>query len=233
MQRIICKCGELELYRDERKKKYMEHIEKKQHGLLKLLCIYILAIVIGAIVLITIPDSKVYSIIFYAVVMLGLILYIKKEKCDWRKWFSKIEGGMGYIILMIFVVVLLLFINFLLQIALCYIEEAEPFQFDIFVYIATGFLAPILEEIVCRGIVVDILQKKHKKVFVVIVSALIFYVIHGNVYNITAFIFGIFAAITVLKTKNIIPGMIAHLFWNQIIYFLPWIAQALITVFKV
>ena len=211
----------------------MEQVEKKSHSLLILLCIYIIAIVVGVITVIIIPNSKVYGIIFYAVVILGLIKYIKQEKYDWRKWFSKIEGGVGRIILMILVVALLLVVNFLFQIALCYIGEAEPFQFNIFAYIATGLLAPVTEEIVCRGIIVDILQKKHKSVFVVIVSSLIFYVIHGNPINIGAFIFGILASLTVLKTKNIIPGMIVHLIWNQIIYFLPLIGQTLIFAFKV
>lgn len=210
----------------------MEHLEKKRHRLLKLLCIYVVAIITGLITRI-ILDSKVYGIIFYVVVLLGLIKYIKKEKCDWRKWFSKMEEGVGRIILMIFVAALLLVVNLLLQIALCYIGEAEPFQFDIFVYIATGLLAPILEEIVCRGIIVDILQEKHKNVFVVMVSALIFYVIHGNPLNIGAFLFGIFASFTVLKTKNIIPGMVVHLIYNQITYFLPEIGQTLISAFKV
>jgi len=211
----------------------MEHVKKKSYSLLMLMCIYIIAIVAGVITVIIIPDSKVYGIIFYAVVILGLIKYIKQEKYDWRKWFSKIEGGVWRIILMILVVSLLLVVNFLLQIVLCYIEEAEPFQFNIFVYIATGLLAPVIEEIVCRGIIVDILKKKHKSVFVVIVSSLIFYVIHGNPINIGAFIFGIFASFTVLKTKNIIPGMIMHLIWNQIIYFLPFIGATLISTFKV
>lgn len=210
----------------------MEHLEKKRHRLLKLLCIYVAAIITGVITHI-ILDSKIYAIIFYVVVLLGLIKYIKQEKCDWRKWFSKIEGGVGSIILMIFVAALLLVINFLLQIALCYIGEAEPFQFNIFVYIATGLLAPVLEEIVCRGIIVDILKEKHKNVFVVIISALIFYVIHGNPLNIGAFLFGIFASLTVLKTKNIIPGMVVHLIYNQITYFLPEIGQTLMSVFKV
>lgn len=210
----------------------MEHLEKKRHRLLKLLCIYVAAIITGVIAYI-ILDSKIYAIIFYVVVLLGIIKYIKQEKCDWRKWFSKIEGGVGSIILMIFVAALLLVINFLLQIALCYIGEAEPFQFNIFVYIATGLLAPVLEEIVCRGIIVDILKEKHKNVFVVIISALIFYVIHGNPLNIGAFLFGIFASLTVLKTKNIIPGMVVHLIYNQITYFLPEIGQTLMSVFKV
>lgn len=209
----------------------MKHLEKKRHSLLKLLCIYVAAIITGVIAGI-ILHSKVYAIIFYVVVLLGLIKYIKQEKCDWRKWFSKIEGGVGNIILMIFVAALILTVNFLLQIALCYIGEAEPFQFDIFVYIATGLLAPILEEIVCRGIIVDILKEKHKNMFVVIISALIFYVIHGNPLNIGAFLFGIFASLTVLKTKNIIPGMVVHLIYNQITYFLPEIGQTLMSVFK-
>lgn len=211
----------------------MEQLEKKRHSLLKLLCIYIAAIITGVIAGVIIPDSKAHSVIFYVVVILGLIVYMKQEKCDWKKWFSKIEGGTARIILMIFVAALLVAVNCLLQMALCYVGEAKPFQFDIFVYIATGLLAPILEEIVCRGIIVDILQKKHKNVFVVIVSALIFYVLHGNPLNISAFIFGILASFTVLKTKNIIPGMIVHLIWNQIVYFLPLIGQALITMLKV
>ncbi len=210
----------------------MEHLEKKRHRLLKLLYIYVVAIITGLIARI-ILNSKVYGIIFYVVVLLGLIKYIKQEKCDWRKWFSKMEGGVGSIILMVFVAALLLGVNFLLQIALCYIGEAEPFQFNIFVYIATGLLAPILEEIMCRGIIVDILQEKHSNVFVMIISALIFYVIHGNPLNIGAFLFGIFASFTVLKTKNIIPGMVVHLIYNQITYFLPEIGQTLMSIFNI
>lgn len=209
----------------------MENIEKRHHSLLKLLCIYCIAIVAGVITVICIPDSKVHGIIFYAVVIFGLIIYIRQERCDWKKWFSKIQGGVGRIILMIFVATLLLIINLLLQTALCYIGEAESFQFNIWVYLSTGFLAPAVEEIACRGIIVDILQIKHKSVFVVLVSALIFYVIHGNPMNIGAFIFGIFASFAVLKTKNILPGMIMHVIWNQVVYFLPWIAQELLTVF--
>lgn len=134
---------------------------------------------------------------------------------------------------MVFVAALLLGVNFLLQIALCYIGEAEPFRFNIFVYIATGLLAPILEEIMCRGIIVDILQEKHSNMFVMIISALIFYVIHGNPLNVGAFLFGIFASFTVLKTKNIIPGMVVHLIYNQITYFLPEIGQTLMSMFNI
>ncbi|MBO5303176.1 MAG: CPBP family intramembrane metalloprotease [Lachnospiraceae bacterium] len=209
----------------------MEDMQKGRYSLLKLLCIYIAAILAGIVVRMLIPDSKIYAGIFYVVVVLGLIKYIKQEKCEWRKWFSKIEGGVGRIILMLFVVALMLSINLLFQTALCYIGEAESFRFDIYTYIATGFLAPIVEEVVCRGIIVDVLQKRHKNVFVVIVSALIFYIIHGNPINVGAFIFGIFAALTVLKTKNILPGMFIHWIWNQMIYFLPWIGQMLISVF--
>ncbi len=67
----------------------MEHPEKKRHSLLKLLCIYMAAIITGVIAGVIIPDSKAHSVIFYVVVILGLIIYMKQEKCDWKKWFSR------------------------------------------------------------------------------------------------------------------------------------------------
>ena len=81
----------------------------------------------------------------------------------------------------------------------------------------------MVEEIVCRGIIVDILKEKHGDIFVVLVSALIFYVIHGKPTHIGTFIFGILSSWMVLKTKSIIPGIILHFLWNLGYYFFPWI----------
>ena len=48
----------------------MEQVEKKSHSLLILLCIYIIAIVVGVITVIIIPNSKVYGIIFGSITKL-------------------------------------------------------------------------------------------------------------------------------------------------------------------
>lgn len=64
----------------------------------------------------------------------------------------------------------------------------------------------------------------------VLVSAIIFYVIHGNPLNVGALIFGLFSGWVIVKAKSIIPGMIMHFVWNATIFFLPVLASCIANV---
>ena len=43
--------------------------------------------------------------------------------------------------------------------------------------------------------------------------------------NIFTGVFGLFAGWVIIKAKSIIPGMIMHLMWNTVIFFLPVLAS--------
>ena len=54
-------------------------MENKKYRILKLLCIYIAAIVLGLILAILSDDTNFYATAFYLVIIVGLYIYIYKE----------------------------------------------------------------------------------------------------------------------------------------------------------
>ena len=192
--------------------------------LLRLLGIYIVAIILGVVAAVLLPDMKIYGILFYAVILAGSIRHVRKEQYNYKEWFQRPDrNGIGWIVIATMIVLSEIGVAALLHLALWFVGELKPFEFDFCTCLASCCLAPVVEEVVCRGIIVDILKEKHGEIFVILVSALIFYVIHGEPTHIGTFIFGILSSWMVLKTKSIIPGIILHFLWNLGCYFLPWI----------
>ena len=81
--------------------------------------------------------------------------------------------------------------------------------------IGVGILTPILEELVFRGIIYDKLKKMMSAKQAVIVSALLFGVIHFNVVQfIYAFLIGIMLAVFVDASGSVWGAIIAHICSN-------------------
>lgn len=201
-------------------------MENKKYRILKLLCIYIAAIVLGLILAILSDDTNFYATAFYLVIIVGLYIYIYKENIMWQPWLGKVhKEGLVRIIVSATFVLALIILTIALRTAVWMEGITEDFKFDIFVFIASCCLAPLTEEFLCRGIVFDILKEKHSNTFAVIVSAIIFYIIHGDLMNVGALIFGLLAGWMKIKVESIVPGVIIHFVWNTIIFFLPVIAS--------
>ena len=99
---------------------------------------------------------------------------------------------------------------------------------NIFIIISLVVFAPILEEMLFRGIVCRN-NEEMGQWFAVIISGIIFGLWHTN-YSQLAFAttFGIMVAIMYVKTRSIIPGMIAH-FINNFIGGVAGICQSIIS----
>jgi membrane protease YdiL (CAAX protease family) len=199
--------------------------QKKDYRLLKLFGIYVSAVLFGLMLAIMFDGCKIYATAFYLVVIFGLYVYIKKENIRWKLWLGRVhrDGIVRIVISAIFMLILIL-LTVALRTAVWKEGITENFEFDIFVFIGTCCLAPLTEEFICRGIILDILKEKHSHTFAIIASAVIFYIIHGNPMNICSLLFGLFAGWMMIKAKSIIPSVIMHFVWNIIIYFLPVIA---------
>ena len=79
--------------------------------------------------------------------------------------------------------------------------------------------APILEEILFRGIILDGYLKNYKPWQGIIVSALLFALLHGNLaQGIGAFGMGILFGWVYWKTNSIIPGMLLHFINNSVAF---------------
>lgn len=82
--------------------------------------------------------------------------------------------------------------------------------------LSSVILAPICEEIIFRGLLLTALANKLGTKAAVILSSAIFSLIHyyDFVNTIDVFIFGIIMAITFLKTRSLVPCIIAHALFN-------------------
>jgi membrane protease YdiL (CAAX protease family) len=100
------------------------------------------------------------------------------------------------------------------------------FTKNIFSIISLTIAAPILEEILCRGIVLKGLLKNYPPHKAILISAIFFGAIHMNPWQaLPAFFGGLFIGWVFYKTQSIIPGMIIHATINTsfvlVLFFLP------------
>ena len=87
----------------------------------------------------------------------------------------------------------------------------NSFTKDVFSVIALTVAAPIMEEILCRGIILRGLLKNYSPCNAILISAIFFGAIHLNPWQaIPAFFGGLFLGWVYYKTRSIIPGMIIH-----------------------
>ncbi len=78
--------------------------------------------------------------------------------------------------------------------------------------------APIVEEIICRGIVLNGLLKKFSPGVSIVVSSLLFAIMHGNIHQgINAFLLALFLGYIFYRTKSIILCIFTHFFNNAFV----------------
>lgn len=83
--------------------------------------------------------------------------------------------------------------------------------------ISSAFFTPILEELVFRGILFARLKKMLPKIAAIIVSALIFAIVHFNIVQfIYAFLLGIVLAILMDLSDHVYPAILGHVTANLI-----------------
>ncbi len=89
-------------------------------------------------------------------------------------------------------------------------------QLNIYGYLTIGIAAPILEELIFRGIVLKAFLKKYEPVKAIMWSAIIFGIAHLNPWQfVPAWLIGIFIGWIYWKTQSIWPGIIVHFINNS------------------
>ena len=80
------------------------------------------------------------------------------------------------------------------------------------------FLGPILEEIIFRGFILKSMQK-YGNLTAIIVSSILFSMFHLNLVQfVNPVLMGIVLAFIAIKSKSIVPSIIAHIFNNSIAF---------------
>jgi len=81
----------------------------------------------------------------------------------------------------------------------------------VFAFILMVFAAPVFEELIFRGIILEGLLKKYSPVLSIMISSLLFGIVHLNPWQfITGFIFGIFSGWVYYKTRSLLLSVIIH-----------------------
>lgn len=158
--------------------------------------------------------------------LLILIMYsLTKER---RGGKLKLKGYINkkYILLtVIFIIGFYLFMRNSLGLILNKIPLPEAIQKDFEIFAKSNFvlitvmiiIAPIAEEIVFRGIILDGFLKRYNCVIALIVSSALFGVLHANLpQGINAFVLGLVLGFIYLKTQSLFLCMLGH-FTNNFI----------------
>lgn len=100
----------------------------------------------------------------------------------------------------------------------------EVFSSKLYYFITAVFLAPIVEEIVFRGIILNRLKVRWGTGAAIIISSVLFGILHFRMAIVGAIVFGVCMSLVYLRTRKILITMTIHFinnFFASILMFLP------------
>ena len=166
------------------------------------------------------------TLISQIITLLIILLIYKKDKKTYPKIEKELDlktllyGSLFVMAIGIISGYLMDFINYLFPSfgsGYSEIEKMLTNSYFISVFASVCVLAPIMEEIMFRGIILNNLLSKRSVWYSIIISSFIFGLIHMNLLQGTnAFILGIALSIVFIKTRNIYACMFGH-FLNNLI----------------
>ncbi|HVS94275.1 MAG TPA: type II CAAX endopeptidase family protein [Mucilaginibacter sp.] len=159
------------------------------------------------------------NLVTYLAVLLLTIRYaVKKRQKQTRAFFAITWGKIQRRMIPVFIISALALI-----VGLEWLSTLMPmpqsiqklfenaFRKDIFSIVTMVVAAPILEEVLCRGIILHGLLKRYSVANAILISAIFFALIHMNPWQaLPAFAGGIFIGWVYYKTQSIVPGIIIH-----------------------
>ncbi|MCY6356050.1 CPBP family intramembrane glutamic endopeptidase [Clostridium sp. ZS2-4] len=84
--------------------------------------------------------------------------------------------------------------------------------------ISVSIVAPIFEEIIYRGIILEQLDRRYGMIKAIIVSSLLFGIVHLNIHQgVNAFFIGIVAGFIYIKTNSLLLSMFLHFANNSLV----------------
>ncbi|MBC2582819.1 CPBP family intramembrane glutamic endopeptidase [Clostridium sp. DJ247] len=214
-----------------------------------LLSIFLYQVVVGILLFILsrtiisifeVYGIKVNSIDSYMSLFMEVAAYILfiKKYVNTKKFYLKITWKID---LKIYIFILMAFIGY----RICYdntlslllsainksswVEQAlnEMLKVPALAAISILFVAPIFEEAIFRGIILEQLSKRYTPMLSIIVSSALFSFFHLNLIQfVNVFFLGVLSGIVYLKTNSLIPCIFLHFINNGYAFMigvLPWI----------
>lgn len=92
------------------------------------------------------------------------------------------------------------------------------------IFVSTVIMAPLIEELIFRGLMLSRLRKGMSDGVAILLSALIFGLAHGQIiWIIYAFVLGVILGLVAVKSESILPTMTLHMVFNFCGMVLPFI----------
>jgi len=180
--------------------------------------------------------KSLLNFVAYIISILLVINYAAKRTSGFNINFNKIQGWLVPIIIigaLGLIIPLSQIANWLPMPESVKKFFEHAFKKDVFSIAMLVIAAPLLEEILCRGIILKGLLKNYTPGKAIIISAIFFAAIHLNPWQaIPAFFGGLFMGWLYYKTQSVIPGMIVHATINTtgaLLMFVPAKQQDLLT----
>ncbi|MCK4422086.1 CPBP family intramembrane metalloprotease [candidate division WOR-3 bacterium] len=125
--------------------------------------------------------------------------------------------GIGIIFAGLSIVNILINKESILSNAEMFVGNGIPFFYIDLLFV--GFIGPLTEEIIFRGILIPSLAEKMETRFALLFSIIVFALFHGTLFLTTGvMIWGFVLGLLFVKRKTIIPGFIVHLMGNLAYY---------------
>lgn len=165
-------------------------------------------------------NNNVYIISLIADIIFVISLFIKRGSIKECRFKNISKRDYLYIALLSFglAVTLGILVALLMQIFPSYNKVAETISSStdsIFSLVSIIILIPICEEIVFRGVIFGYLKKRYNLVVSLIIQALAFAFMHGNiVQGIYTFILGLVLGIIYIYTNSLYGSMLMHIIYN-------------------
>lgn len=169
-------------------------------------------------------ELGVFSAVVYPVVMLSslLVLWLYARLRGGREAVAIPHSIAGFNPTIILVGVLwLMSSQIILEPIIAYLPEIESpgVGRGIWAWVTVAVFAPILEELLCRGLIFGIIRNRWGVVLASVVSALFFGLIHGDPSAIlVAFIAGLIFSVIYVRTSSIFSTMIIHSINNMLAF---------------
>ncbi|GAA0784253.1 CPBP family intramembrane glutamic endopeptidase [Hathewaya limosa] len=150
------------------------------------------------------------------------VIFLKKyykNDCETKRRFTNSLNGIGYIlIIFLWLGYVVTYSNSLGILIYKLFKDAtlpellqEISEYPIICFLSASIVAPVFEEMLFRGVILDKLLIKNKPVIAVGVSSLIFGIMHFNVVQSTNGVFlGIILGMIYCKSKSLLPCILVH-----------------------
>jgi len=203
------------------------------YGLLCPIIPFLLLVIASELIGFSIDNPLIYSIQTISSFFLLVLWINKKHRITFKSLFSLEEVSIKYILpICITILGLSIILSEANNILIIFLPPTDFWKnvFDGFTndFIGTSIVAPIIEEVLVRGIILRGFLMKYSVKKSIIISALLFAIMHMNPWqSIGAFFIGIILGWLYVKTRSIVPCILAHAFNNSLDFILKFIGLSI------